>query len=310
MKSPFLKGLLAMFAFVLAACSTTPTTTPMLLEARAAYAAANSNTAVAQYAPLEFRDATVAMERANAAASKNESLAEIDKLAYLAKQKTATAVEIAKAKSAEANADAAARERDRIRLAARTAEADRAKAEAANAQSAAAAANAAAAAAQSQTADAQRRASDAEAAAREAQARLAQYEAVLIELHAQKTARGMMITISDVLFDVDQARLKPEGMANLRKLADVLVNNPNRNIMVEGFTDSTGSDAHNQQLSERRATAVRDALVGMGVGRERISMRGYGEQFPVASNDTAANRQLNRRVEILLSDEAGKIPPR
>jgi outer membrane protein OmpA-like peptidoglycan-associated protein len=310
MKSPFFKGLLAACALALAACSTTPPTTPMLEQARADYAAANSNASVAQHAPLEFRLASEALERANAAAAKHESLAEIDKLAYLAKQKIATAVEIARGKAAEASADAAARERDRIRLAARTAEADRAKADAASAQSAAAAANAAAAAAQSQTADAQRRAADAEAAAREAQARLAQYDAVLIELQAQKTARGMMITISDVLFDVDQARLKPEGMANLRKLADVLVNNPNRNVMVEGFTDSTGSNAHNQQLSERRATAVRDALVGMGVGRERISMRGYGEQFPVAANDTAANRQLNRRVEILLSDEHGKIPPR
>ena len=93
-------------------------------------------------------------------------------------------------------------------------------------------------------------------------------------------------------------------------LAEVLQQNPTRNVLVEGFTDSTGADPYNQQLSERRGQTVRDALLQMGVGSERISVRGYGESYPVASNDTAANRQLNRRVEIVLSDESGKTPQR
>jgi outer membrane protein OmpA-like peptidoglycan-associated protein len=80
--------------------------------------------------------------------------------------------------------------------------------------------------------------------------------------------------------------------------------------LIEGFTDSTGSADHNQQLSQRRATAVKTALLQMNVAAERIAMRGYGEAFPVAGNATAQDRQLNRRVEIILSDASGKIPQR
>jgi outer membrane protein OmpA-like peptidoglycan-associated protein len=120
----------------------------------------------------------------------------------------------------------------------------------------------------------------------------------------------MIITIGDVLFATNQATLTPAGIATVRKLAEVLAQNPGRTVLVEGFTDSTGGTAHNQSLSERRAASVRDALMGMGVGRERIAVRGYVEAFPVAPNDTAGNRQLNRRVEIVLSNEGSPIPPR
>jgi outer membrane protein OmpA-like peptidoglycan-associated protein len=90
----------------------------------------------------------------------------------------------------------------------------------------------------------------------------------------------------------------------------VLQQNPQRKVLVEGFADSTGSAAHNQDLSERRANAVRGALQDLGVAAERIAVRGYGETYPVAANDTAQNRQLNRRVEIVLSDDSGKLMPR
>jgi outer membrane protein OmpA-like peptidoglycan-associated protein len=150
----------------------------------------------------------------------------------------------------------------------------------------------------------------AEAQTREAQARAAQLEAQMADLQAQKTERGMVITIGDVLFDTDQARLKPDGVANVKKLADVLSQNPNRTVLIEGFTDSTGTAAHNQELSERRAGSVAAALTGMGVAANRIAMKGYGPAFPVASNDAPASRQLNRRVEIVLSNEGMAIPPR
>jgi outer membrane protein OmpA-like peptidoglycan-associated protein len=78
-------------------------------------------------------------------------------------------------------------------------------------------------------------------------------------------------------------------------------------VLVEGFADSTGTAAHNQELSEHRAGAVRTALVNLGIGGERVGVRGYGESHPVAANDTAEHRQLNRRVEIVLSDEDGKV---
>ncbi|HZX27323.1 MAG TPA: OmpA family protein [Telluria sp.] len=287
----------------LAACSTTPTSTPALESARSAFAAANSDPDVARLAPLEFKQASDAMEAANRSAAKKDALEDIDKLAYLARQKADTAREVARGKKAEEQGAATARERDQVRLQARTAEAESAKAQAAQAQNEAQQAR-------DQAATAQAQAAASEASAREARERLAQYEAVLTELHAVRTARGMVVTINDVLFDTDQATLRPDGMANVQKLAKVLAFQPRRTVLVEGFTDSTGSAAHNQQLSERRAQSVRDALVGMGVDPGRVQMRGYGERFPVAGNRTAADRQLNRRVEIVLSEEGQTIPPR
>lgn len=296
MTSNFLKAIAFAGTVALTACSTVPTTTPTLDEARADFVAANNNPQIATYAPMEFKQAGEALDRANQAAASKESLDTIDRLAYVAKQRIATAQEVAKAKSAEAEVANAGRERDRVQLEARTAEADRAKRDAAAAQAQAQAAQAQAAAAQQQAAQQSERA--------------ARLEALLVELHAQKTERGMVVTIGDVLFATDRAELNANGMANVRKLAEIMMQNPDRTVMVEGFTDSTGSAAHNKDLSERRAASVAQALASLGVPRERIGTRGYGEAFPVASNDTASNRQLNRRVEIVLSNEGATIPPR
>ncbi|HEU5436121.1 MAG TPA: OmpA family protein [Telluria sp.] len=290
-------------AVMLAACSSTPTTTSTLDQARGDFIAANNNPQVSSFAPLEFKQASDALDAANAAAVKRESLETIDRLAYIAKQKIATARQVASQKAAEADIANSGRARDQLQLQARTAEADRAKMEADRARMDA---NAAQASAE----DAQRKAQNAEAQTREAQARAAQLEAQMADLQAKKSDRGMVITIGDVLFDTDQARLKPDGIANVQKLADVLSQNPNRTVLIEGFTDSTGSAAHNQELSERRAGSVAAALTGMGVAANRIAMKGYGPAFPVASNDAAASRQLNRRVEIVLSNEGMAIPPR
>jgi outer membrane protein OmpA-like peptidoglycan-associated protein len=298
-----MKALAFAGALLLAACSTVPTTTPTLDEARADFVAANNNPQVATYAPLEFKQASEALDRANQAAAKRESLDTIDRLAYVAKQRIATAQEVAKSKAAEAEVANASRERDRVQLEARTAEADRAKRDAAAAQ-------AQAAAAQAQAQDAQAQAAAAQQQAAQQADRAARLEALLVELHAQKTERGMVVTIGDVLFATDRAELNANGMATVRKLAEIMTQNPDRTVMVEGFTDSTGSAAHNKDLSERRAASVAQALVGLGVSRERIGMRGYGEAFPVAPNNTAANRQLNRRVEIVLSNAGATIPPR
>ncbi len=144
----------------------------------------------------------------------------------------------------------------------------------------------------------------------DAEGRARQLEAQLRDMEAKKTERGMVITLGDVLFDTNQAQLKSGGMRNVQKLADFFKQYPQRKVMIEGFTDSTGSDSRNQELSDDRARSVRTALLDMGIGTERMSSRGYGESFPVASNDTAAGRQLNRRVEIIVSDDSGKIAPR
>ena len=146
--------------------------------------------------------------------------------------------------------------------------------------------------------------------AQDAEARTRMLEAQLADMEAKKTARGMVITLGDVLFDTNQAQLKSGGIRNLQKLAEFVRQYPQRKMMIEGFTDSTGSDVRNQELSEQRANSVRSALLDMGVSNERIMTRGYGPAYPVASNDNAAGRQLNRRVEIIVSDENGNIAPR
>ncbi len=290
-------------AVLVAACSSAPTTTSLLDQTRSDYLAAQNNPAVATYAQAEFRQASAALERANTAATKQESLDAVDKLAYLAKQSIATAQEVAKRKAAEADVANAGKQRDQIRLDVRTQEANTAKQQAEAAQQQALAATAVAQNAQAQ-------AQNAEAATRDAQARAAALEAQLSDLAAKKTERGIIITLGDVLFGTDQARLTADGTNTARKLADVLSKNPRRTVLIEGFTDSTGGSAHNLELSQRRAEAVAAALVEMGIGRERIATRGYGEAYPVAGNSAAAERQLNRRVEIVLSEEGAAIPAR
>ena len=296
MKNRFLKPAVFASAILLAACSSTPTTTPTLDQARADFVSANNNPQVSTYAPMEFRDASAALDRANTAAAKKESLEDIDRLAYVAKQKIATAQEVARAKAAEANIANASVERNAVRLEARTAEAERAKREAEAAQAAALAAQQQANAAADQN--------------RALAERAAKLEAMLVELHAKQTERGMVVTIGDVLFATTQATLTPNGTSTLRKLAEVMQQNPERTVLVEGFTDSTGSSSFNQDLSQRRANAVATALAEMGVERQRIATKAYGEAFPVAGNDTAGNRQLNRRVEIVLSNGNAPIPQR
>jgi len=289
MKKIIFTPTLLVIAALLTACNSMPTSTSMLDQTRNDYRSAQSNPKVASYAPLEMKQASDAMAKANAAAANNDSTEDIDKLAYLAKQKIALTQEVAKQKSAEADVAKSGTERDKMRLDQRTREADQSR-------TAANIARGDAAYAQQQT--------------RDAQARNANLEAQLAELSAKKTERGMVITLGDVLFATDQARLNPEGQRTVQKLAQVLTQNPQRTVLIEGFTDSTGSSAHNQALSERRADSVQLGLLEQGIARNRIAIHGYGEAHPVAGNESTTDRQLNRRVEIVLSEDDGKIRPR
>jgi len=308
----------------LAACSLTRPDNSLLEEARGGYAAAQSNPQVVKLAADELNQAGGALNKANDAWSKREDAALVDQLAYMAKQRVAIAQETGKQKAAEMAATSAGAERDRIRLDARTAEADTAQRNAAAALLSAEASQRQSEASQRQSEASQRRAEasqreseasqrQSEASQRQAQdaeARSRQLDAQLKELDAKKTARGLVITLADVLFDTDKAQIKSGGMRGVQKLADILKQYPQHNVLIEGFTDSTGSNSHNQELSDRRANAVRTALLDTGIGADRIASRGYGPTFPVASNDTAAGRQLNRRVEIIVSDDGKIIAPR
>jgi OmpA-OmpF porin, OOP family len=144
--------------------------------------------------------------------------------------------------------------------------------------------------------------------AREREIRVLETE--LAELRADRTERGLVVTLSDeILFDVDQAELKPGGMQQLARVAEFLREHPDRNVLIEGHTDSTAPDAYNLALSQRRANAVEDFLISQGVDPTRIGAVGYGEQLPIATNETAAGRQANRRVEIVVLDAGAPMPP-
>ncbi|MBP2313578.1 OmpA family protein [Azospirillum soli] len=134
------------------------------------------------------------------------------------------------------------------------------------------------------------------------QARNAQLEQELRELQAQRTERGLVMTLGDVLFATGSARLTAGAETRLDRLAQFMQQHPDRTLRVEGFTDNTGSSATNLRLSEERAMAVRDALAARGVNPGRIVVQGFGESQPVASNATEAGRQQNRRVDIVISD--------
>lgn len=152
------------------------------------------------------------------------------------------------------------------------------------------------------------------AAAQRAQARLdardAQIKALQNSLNAKQTERGTLVTFGDVLFDLNKAELKSSGLVNVNKLSQFLQENPDRKVIVEGYTDSSGSASYNQSLSERRANSVRMALVKMGVGPERIVSQGYGKEYPVADNTSNSGRAMNRRVEVTISNDNQPVAPR
>ncbi len=123
-------------------------------------------------------------------------------------------------------------------------------------------------------------------------------------LQTRDTARGLIVSMSDVLFDTGKYSLKPGAREKLAKVAGILLAYPTLNIEVGGYTDNVGGDAMNQTLSENRAGSVRDYLVQQGVSSNSVSSKGFGNSLPVASNDNSAGRQQNRRVELLVSGDA------
>ena len=302
MKKNHLFALSLISVAVMSGCSTMPQSTT-LDSARVDYRQAQANPQVVQLAPLQLKEAGEALDRANAAQASREDAKVVDSLAYVAQQKIALTQATAQRKNAELAVSAAAAERSTLQLQARTQEANAAQQQAAIAELTAEQKTAEANLARQQTADAQ-------ASAAQDQADLAAMQAQMDEMNAKKTPRGMVITLGDVLFDTNQSQLKSGGERNVQKLAAFLKRYPQRTVMIEGFTDSIGSSSSNQLLSERRASAVGMALTGMDISRDRVSTQGHGEAYAVAGNDTASGRQLNRRVEIMLSDERGVIAPR
>ena len=283
-------------AVALSACATMPQPNAALENARAAVQTAEADPNVNKYAPLDLDRAKKELGFAEDAAAHHRD-AEIEQQAYLATQDARIAQAHGATKADDARVAAGQTERDRIMLAARTREAENAKASAANSQ-------AVAAAAISQRDQAKQDAAQAQQDAAQAQSEL---EA----LKATQTPRGLVLTLGDVMFDTGRSELKSGGMRKIDQLAQFLTEHPQRRVEIDGFTDSVGSDSYNEELSQRRADAVKAALVSRNVDPGRISTQGFGKAYPVAGNNDSGGRQLNRRVEVVIGGANGSaIAPR
>jgi outer membrane protein OmpA-like peptidoglycan-associated protein len=226
----------------------------------------------------------------------------------------------------QAQADEATRQKELAQSNAANAEVTAANAQVATAEAQAAAAKAQADMAASQTASAaavtaaQADADQARSTAQQAEQNEQQADADKAAMRAQlaeqlnkiletrDSARGLIVSMSDVLFDTGQYSLKPGAREKLAKVAGILIAYPSLNIAVGGYTDNVGSDEMNQTLSENRAGTVRDYLVQQGVAANTVSATGFGNTLPVVSNDTSAGRQENRRVELVVSGDAIGVP--
>jgi outer membrane protein OmpA-like peptidoglycan-associated protein len=266
-------------AALLAGCASAPQRNDQLEQARAEVQALTADPLAQQAASNDLDQARASLNQADGAFQQKRPPEVVNQLAYLAmRHAQAGEARIGEARARQEIARAQ-QDRDRILLQARERETENAKAQTAVAQNQAAT----------------------------AQSELASARQELSDLQAKQTDRGMVMTLSDVLFDTGRATLKPGADRDLDRLAQALKDNPNTRVMIEGHTDSVGGDEYNQTLSERRAEAVGDALRMRGVPSDRFEVRGLGKEFPVASNNTAEGRQQNRRVEIVFSDDAGRF---
>src|SRR5256886_2012348 len=260
----------------------------------------------------EDAQARIAAEKR--AAEDREAKARADAIAEVQRRKDA---ELARQQAEAAKAEALRMQQEAQQAAAaaarQQAEAEKASA-AALAQQQAAQAAADQAARDRSAAQAQQRAAEAETekarqAAAQAEAEKAQLRAQLLNqlnsiLQTRDSARGLIVNMSDVLFDTGSYTLKPGAREKLAKISGIVLAHPGLSLQIEGHTDSVGGDEFNQQLSERRADSVRDFLAEQGVAPSSITAHGFGKTQPVASNDTAEGRQRNRRVELVVNGDA------
>jgi outer membrane protein OmpA-like peptidoglycan-associated protein len=299
-----------------------------------AYVQAKANPKVEANAPTPLAEAGGLLQEAR----QTTSFKEKERLGYLSEKKTQTAVTMSEGKEFEKERDALKKQEAELltqkRLLEATVQAQSAKADAEKARQAAAKD---AAAAEKERREAEAKVKEAEQAKREAEAKAREAEQArlqtredaekaekarreaeakareaeqllkdLAELQGKQTDRGIVLTLGDVLFAFGKADLAAGAVRNVDKLAEYLEKHPERNILIEGHTDSVGSDAINMALSQKRADAVKEVLTAKRVSSDRILTKGYGKQFPVAGNDTESGRQMNRRVEVIILNEGVK----
>lgn len=288
---------LSLLALVVASsCAVSPEANRQLEEARAAYRLAAADPQVQLRAQPELQSAANALSEAERLAQQGGASELIEHNAYLAERRARIAQRAAEARKAEADIAAVAEERRRAQLEAREREAAAARQGAQRAEIARREAEARARVLEEEKLKVVRE----KTAAAELAAEVKRLEAELVDVQAKQTPRGWILTLgNEVLFDTG-ATLKDGADRALDNLAEFLRKHPERHIAIEGFTDGMGPKDASERLSERRAQAVKFALVQRGIEAHRIDARGYGPSFPVASNETETGRQLNRRVEIVI----------
>jgi outer membrane protein OmpA-like peptidoglycan-associated protein len=258
--------LVASFAVAAAVGCSTPTP-QALLDARSSFEDAQANRTIEKYGSVQLYEAKQALDRAESEWAANGDVDETEHLAGLAAKRVEIARHTASGQATVAEVQATLREKDAVLLDARTREAEQAR--------------------------------KAAAAAAEAQRQL---QEEIARMQLEQTERGLLMTLGDVLFDFDQATLRPGAANKLILLGNFLEKYPDRQLLIEGYTDSVGSDGYNLGLSQRRADAVREFLAANGVPESRMIATGYGKAYPKDSNSTSSGRQANRRVEATILD--------
>jgi len=315
------------FVLLLASCTTAPKKDLALEQVRSQLEELKADPELTGYAPLALGEAERALRQAETATGDTQRI----HLIYMADRRIQIARAIAQREQLEQEVDRLGTERSELLVRASQLEAERARMEAERARMMSQATAEDAQRAREEAMQAQHREAESERAARQAieeaeqakalaassatAAQLARREADLAleqadtlrrqleNLQLRQTESGVVVTLGDVLFESGQTELREEAMASLVEVVDLLQSEPDKNIRIEGHTDSVGDATTNLEISQKRADAVLKALVSLGVDGGRVTTQGMGEDFPIASNETDEGRAQNRRVDVILLDD-------
>lgn len=290
---------------LLAGCASTPRRSPELARARNAVETLSSQPRASEAAEPDLKAAQAELRRGEDALRNGRPMDEVDQLAYLALRHAQAGEARVDAANSQAQVAQATEERQRLLLEAQKHQAMAAQQQAQSAQQQVQEARNETQQARSEAQAAQQQAQSAQQQLASEQQQLKQMQSE--QLGAHQTDQGMVVTLSNVLFSTGKSTLQPGANLQLDRLASYLKDHPKQRVMIEGSTDSTGSADFNQKLSAARAQAVAQALELRGVQPNQYRTIGLGESYPVASNDTSAGRQQNRRVDIVFSNASGQF---
>lgn len=298
--SHVLKGPVALIVAVvfLAGCASTPESREGAEAARLKLTELQADSQLASLAPIEIKTAELAVRAAEDPKSDAELAVH---LAMMADNKVDIARAWAQSRYYEDQRKQLKKQQDKVVLDARTHEADIARFEAGEARADANSARNEADRARSQADSARADTRLARIQTQTAKQEAEDLQREIAELNARETERGLVVTLGDVLFETNRFELKGASTSNLDKLAAFLNRYDERTVVIEGHTDSTGSEDYNLGLSQRRADSVQSYLVSRGITADRLSSYGKGQMSPVSSNETTLGRQQNRRVEVIIS---------